>query len=106
MAEAAQPKAQRSYAWGPLSALGLGTAIVTGIIDQASKLWLLDAFDLAKRGRVAVTPFLDLVVTWNTGISYGLFQQQGLVGALGVARLQGGGGGAFSGFGWRGRPRG
>ena len=31
-----------------------------------------------ERGRVALTPFLDLIVIWNTGISYGLFQQQGL----------------------------
>ena len=63
-----------------MSALGLGAAVVTGIIDQASKLWLLYGFDLESRGRVAITPFVDLVVTWNTGISYGLFRQEGLVG--------------------------
>jgi signal peptidase II len=80
MAEAARGKVDRSYAWGPLSAFGLAVAIVTGIVDQASKLWLLDVFDLADRFRVAVTPFLDLVVTWNAGISYGLFQQEGMVG--------------------------
>ena len=80
MAEAARSSAQRPYAWGSLSALGLGAAVVTGIIDQASKLWLLYAFDLESRGRVAITPFVDLVVTWNTGISYGLFRQEGLVG--------------------------
>jgi signal peptidase II len=80
MAEVARASAERSYAWGPLSALGLGAAVVTGIIDQASKLWLLYALDLESRGRVAITPFVDLVVTWNTGISYGLFRQEGLVG--------------------------
>jgi signal peptidase II len=80
MAEAAQGKADRSYAWGPLSAFGLTVAVVTGIFDQASKFWLLDVFDLADRARVAVTPILDLVLIWNTGISYGLFQQQGLDG--------------------------
>ena len=80
MADAAQGKADRSYLWGPLSALGLSVAAVTGIIDQASKFWLLYVFDLADRVRVALTSFLDLVVTWNTGISYGLLQQQGLVG--------------------------
>ena len=46
--------------------------------DQASKLWLLDVFGLAERNRVAFAPFLDLIVIWNTGISYGLFQRQGL----------------------------
>ena len=81
VADASPRPAARSYAWGPLSALGLAVAAATGIIDQASKLWLLDVFDLADRGRVAVTSFIDLVVTWNAGISYGLLQQNGLFGA-------------------------
>ena len=62
--------------WGPLSAPGVAVALLTVIADQASKLWLLDVFDLAGRARVALTPFLDLVLVWNAGISYGLFQQQ------------------------------
>ena len=80
MAETAQTKADHSYAWGPLSAFGLGVALITGVIDQALKLWLIDVFDLPARMRVTLTPFLDLVVTWNTGISYGLLQQQGVDG--------------------------
>jgi signal peptidase II len=80
--EAAGERAHRSYVWGPLSALGVGVALFTGVIDQASKLWLLDVFDLESRGRVALGPFIDLVVTWNAGISYGLFQQEGPVGAF------------------------
>ena len=43
-------------------------------IDQASKLWLLYVFDLAHRGAVKVTPFFDLVLAWNVGISFGWFQ--------------------------------
>jgi signal peptidase II len=80
MAEAVREKLRRSSVWGPLSGLGLGAALVTGILDQASKLWLLDVFDLPDRGRVALSPFLDLVVTWNAGISYGLFQQHSAFG--------------------------
>ena len=80
MADAAQRNADGAYAWGPLSALGLGVAVATGVVDQASKLWLLYVFDLANRGRVAVTSFVDLVITWNTGISYGLLPQQGVLG--------------------------
>jgi signal peptidase II len=80
MADAVQGKADHSYAWGRQSALGLGVAVLTGVVDQASKLWLLDVFDLADRGRVAMTPVIDLVVTWNAGISYGLLQQQSPVG--------------------------
>ena len=57
----------------PLRA-GIVTAIVTLILDQASKLWLLDVFDIAHRGTVRVTPFFDLVLAWNIGISFGWFQ--------------------------------
>jgi len=67
-------------AWGPLSAFGLTVAAVTCVLDQASKLWILKLFDLGDRGVVKVAPFLDLVLTWNTGISYGWFQQEGPLG--------------------------
>src|ERR1700688_2282362 len=35
---------------------------------------------LGHRGAVRLSPFLDLVLTWNTGISYGWFQQEGPLG--------------------------
>ena len=57
----------------PLRA-GILSAIATVILDQASKLWLLHGFDLAHRGAVRVTPFFDLVLAWNVGISFGWFQ--------------------------------
>ena len=66
--------------WGPLTRLGLAVALATAAVDQAVKLWLIFGFDLGTRGIVSVTPFLDLVLTWNTGISYGLFPQQGPLG--------------------------
>jgi len=65
----------------PLRA-GIAAAVVTLVIDQAVKLWLLFGYDLAHRGIVAVTPFFDLVLAWNTGISYGMFQNQGTVGQI------------------------
>lgn len=65
---------------GSLARLGLITAIVTALLDQALKLWLLFVFDLQQRGQVRLTPFLDLVLIWNRGISYGLFQQDGRFG--------------------------
>ena len=49
-------------------------------LDQASKLWLLFVFDIAHRGAVKVTPFFDLVLAWNTGISYGWFQNESAAG--------------------------
>lgn len=53
--------------------LGLLLATVGLAIDQAVKLWLLFGFNLAQQGRVVLTPFFDLVLVWNRGISYGLF---------------------------------
>jgi signal peptidase II len=80
LADAAPGKADRALAWGPASALGLAVAVIACALDQATKFWALDVFDLASRGRVPVAPFTDFVLTWNTGISYGLFPQQGPVG--------------------------
>jgi signal peptidase II len=55
--------------------LGLVAATVAAVVDQAAKLWLLYGFGLKEGDRVQVTPFFDLVLAWNKGISYGLFQQ-------------------------------
>jgi signal peptidase II len=70
----------RSMLWGPRTGFGLAVALATALIDQASKLWLLFVVELADRGVVTLTPFLDLILTWNTGISYGLFRQEGPLG--------------------------
>jgi len=60
-------------AMSPLGA-GILAALATLVADQASKLWLLNGFDLARRGVVKVTPFFDLVLAWNIGISFGWLQ--------------------------------
>ncbi|RME94893.1 MAG: signal peptidase II [Alphaproteobacteria bacterium] len=66
--------------WGPLSPLGLGVAVVALLADQLHKWWMLHVYGIEGRGTVAVTPFLDLVMVWNPGISYGLFPQGSLAG--------------------------
>src|ERR1700680_1386425 len=53
---------------------GIIAAIAVLILDQASKVWLLFVFDIAHRGAMRVTPFFDLVLAWNVGISFGWFQ--------------------------------
>jgi signal peptidase II len=53
---------------------GIIAAVATLLIDQASKLWLLHVFDLGHRGRIRVTPFFDLELAWNIGISFGWLQ--------------------------------
>lgn len=66
-----------SVLWGPLTGFGVIAALIVALLDQALKLWLLFVFRLADKGAVAVAPFVDLVLTWNSGISYGWFQQEG-----------------------------
>jgi signal peptidase II len=53
---------------------GVIAALAVLALDQASKFWLLKVFDIAHRGVVKVTPFFDLVLAWNVGISFGWFQ--------------------------------
>lgn len=77
----------RKLFWGPLSALGLSLGAATTIADQAHKWWMLLVYNIAEKGQVAVAPFLDLVMVWNRGISYGLFQQSGALGQLALAGL-------------------
>ncbi len=60
--------------------IGLWTALVTLLLDQASKLYMLFVYDLPVREPVRLAPFLDLIVVWNRGISYGLFQQHSELG--------------------------
>ena len=69
-----------TYLRGPLTRDGVTAALLTALVDQASKLWLLYAYDLGSRGRVPILPFFDLVLVWNKGISYGLFAQDTALG--------------------------
>src|SRR5437867_1040089 len=81
-------ESRTKYLWGPLTAAGLAAAAITCVLDQAAKLWLLYVYDLGRRGDVHVAPFVDLVLTWNTGISYGWFQQEGPFGQWALLALK------------------
>src|SRR5205807_2716545 len=72
----------------PLTGFGLVIALATAAVDQASKLWLLFVIDLGARGVIRLGPFLDLVLAWNTGISYGLFPQEGPLGQWALLALK------------------
>jgi signal peptidase II len=74
--------------WGPLTPFALAIALLAAAVDQAVKLYLLFVVDLGARGIVPLTPFLDLVLTWNTGISYGLFRQEGPLGQWALLALK------------------
>jgi signal peptidase II len=63
---------------------GALAAIVTLALDQATKYWLLNVLDIANRGTVRVTPFFDLMLAWNIGISFGWLQNDSPTAQLGL----------------------
>lgn len=69
-------RSNRPLLWGRFSLLVFLIAFAGVLLDQASKLWLVYGYDLGAAGRVQLLPVLDLVLVWNRGISYGLFQQE------------------------------
>ncbi|HET7210285.1 MAG TPA: signal peptidase II [Methyloceanibacter sp.] len=74
----------RDWLWGPMTPLGLGIALATVLADQAHKAWMLYVYDIGAKGIVPLTPFFDLVLVWNRGISYGLFPQDSALGRWGL----------------------
>lgn len=66
--------------WGPFSRFGAIVAVAAFAIDQIHKWWMLYVYEIGARKVVTITPFFDLVLVWNQGISYGLFQQDGELG--------------------------
>jgi signal peptidase II len=66
----------RAFSGAPIR-LGLAAAVAAAAADQALKWWLLYGFGLTEHSRVPVAPFVDLVLAWNTGISYGFLQNPG-----------------------------
>jgi signal peptidase II len=67
---------------------GIIAAVATLLIDQASKLWLLQVFDLGHRGRVQITPFFDLELAKNIGISFGWLQNDSQFVQLGLMAVK------------------
>jgi signal peptidase II len=61
--------------WGPYSFTGAALAVATVVCDQLHKAWMITIFGDTQRPKITVTPFFDLVLVWNPGISYGLFKQ-------------------------------
>ena len=72
------------WLWGPYSPLGLIVALVTLLVDQGNKAWMLYVYDIGAKQTVTVSPFFDLVLVWNKGISYGLLPQDTAAGRFGL----------------------
>ncbi|WP_243373264.1 signal peptidase II [Microvirga solisilvae] len=60
--------------------IGFAAAVITLVLDQVTKIYAFRVLDLPINEPLVLTPFLKLVVVWNRGISYGLFQQDGDLG--------------------------
>ncbi len=52
---------------------GLGVALVVFLLDQISKVFLLEVVNLSARQVIEITSFFNLVMVWNKGISFGMF---------------------------------
>jgi len=61
----------------PVLRIGIALAAIVFVLDQITKYAVLYGLDLALRGKIYVTPFMDFVLAMNRGISYGLFPQDG-----------------------------
>lgn len=56
-----------------LTRLGIVVALVCLIADQATKIIVLGIMDPPRR--IEILSFADLVLVWNRGVSFGLFNQ-------------------------------
>jgi signal peptidase II len=61
---------------GTVRGLSLALLLLVLAADQLTKAWVLHRVDLSE-GPLRVTPFMDITLVWNRGISYGLFQAEG-----------------------------
>ena len=52
-------------------------AFVIIVMDQLSKWLMLSVVDIANRPPIEVTPFFNLVMVWNYGVSFGMLSQPG-----------------------------
>ncbi len=64
--------------------LGVTAGFLMLLVDQTHKIWMLDVYDIASRQPVRVLPFLDLVMAWNRGVSYSLFEAHSEIGRYGL----------------------
>lgn len=57
--------------------LGLLAAVVIVLFDQATKWWIVNVLMQPVPQAVEVTPFFNLVLAWNRGVSFGTFSAGG-----------------------------
>jgi signal peptidase II len=55
-----------------MTRLGLLIAALVFAADQLTKFYILRIINLDEREPIQITPFMDLAMAWNKGVSYGL----------------------------------
>lgn len=65
----------------PGFSLGATVALAVLVFDQLTKWWILERV-MQPPQTIAVTPFLNLVLVWNRGVSFGLFNTDSPYNAL------------------------
>jgi signal peptidase II len=57
-------------------------ALIVLAADQASKLWLLYGLGMVEGQLIRITPFFNVYLLWNPGVSFSLFPQTTATGRL------------------------
>lgn len=65
--------------------IGLVTAILIFVADQASKWWILHGLNLPEIGQVVILPVLNFTMVWNRGVTFGLLTGNSTLAHLGLA---------------------
>jgi signal peptidase II len=63
---------------------GLSISAIILVLDQISKYWVLNILKLREQplGHIELSNIFDLTFVWNTGVSFGLFSADNLLGRL------------------------
>ncbi|MBA2126841.1 signal peptidase II [Hyphomicrobium methylovorum] len=80
MTDKPEASAARGWFWSQHAPMALMLILATIAVDQLHKWWMIFVYDIEGKGRVTVTPFLDLIYVKNIGISYSLFNQESAAG--------------------------
>lgn len=89
----------------PYLRIGLAVLLASVIVDQAFKLAMLHGVGMAAGDVITLAPVLDLVMAWNYGVSFGLFQQDGEWGQWALVAFKIGAVGLISYWLWRAESR-
>jgi len=68
------------------SRIGYLTAIIVIIADQITKFWIIDKIMLPPR-IITINEYFNIVLTWNNGISFGLFNNDNKINALVISSI-------------------